>query len=264
MNEGVAAVGGGAGILHAAGDEFIDHDLRVFFPGVVDAKFLAEQLHHGRRAAIVYREAVAASLGRVIGDGDAAPSVFHLVEFTGYNSDQIGGAGDGLFPIPGFQSFSGVADADELAVRNGDPGSGNRKDCFGREPIVGVVVGRQVVTRVFGFALGPNLLWAVRVIFVRKNEVDAFGGFAFVTDGDVEFLSRLGGSRKRNNQFVGGSFEFRGGFVEGHALNVEADGVESDFRGAAAQNRERVRDFAEKFFLVKVEAQGNLRMLQII
>jgi len=137
MNEGSAGVGGGAGILHAAGDEIIRHDLRVFFPGVVHAKFFAEQLHHGRSAAEVDREAVAAPLGRVISDRDAAPGVFHFVEFTGDNGDQVGGAGDRLFPVPGFQSFAGVADADELAVRNGDPGSGNREDCFGREAIVG-------------------------------------------------------------------------------------------------------------------------------
>jgi len=106
--------------------------------------------------------------------------------------------------------------------------------------------------------LGSNLFRAVRIVLVRQDEVDAFGGFTFVTDGDVEFISRLGGSRESNNQFVSGNFEFCWGFVESHALDVEADGVESDFAAAVAQNRKRVRDFAENFFLVDVEAQGNL------
>src|SRR2546429_1283835 len=42
MNEGRAAIGRGAGIFHAARDEIIDHDLRIFFPWIVDANFLAE------------------------------------------------------------------------------------------------------------------------------------------------------------------------------------------------------------------------------
>ena len=102
MNQGTAVVGGGTRILHAAGDEIIHHDLRVFFPGIVDAEFLAEQLHHCRRATIVEGEAVAASLWRVIGDRNAVPGIFYFIEFTGHNGDEVGGAGDGFFPIPGF------------------------------------------------------------------------------------------------------------------------------------------------------------------
>jgi len=70
-------------------------------------------------------------------------------------------------------------------------------------------------------------------------------------------------SGERNNQFVG-EVRILPRFCEGYALDGEADGVESDFGGDVAKNGERVRDFAENFFLVEVEAQGNLRMLQII
>jgi len=37
------------------------HDLRVFFPGIVHAEFLAEEFHHGGSASIVDGEAVAAT-----------------------------------------------------------------------------------------------------------------------------------------------------------------------------------------------------------
>ncbi len=195
MNEGSAGVGGSAGIFHAAGHEIIHHDLRVFFPGVVDTEFFAEQLHHCGSTSVVDRQAVAAPLGRVIGDRDAAPGIFHLVEFTGDNSDQVGGAWHRLFPIPRFQAFAGIADAHEFAVRNGNPRAGDSEDCFRCQPIIRIVVRREVVTRVFGFALCPNLFRAVWIIFVRQDEVHAFGGFAFVTNGDVEFVSRFGGGR---------------------------------------------------------------------
>src|SRR5213080_3285713 len=116
VNEGTAVVGRGAGIFHAASDEIIDHDLRVFFPWIVNANFLAEELHHGWSASVVDRESIAAALRRIVGDGDAAPRLFHFVEFARDNRDQVGGAGNGLFPIPGLQTFARVADADELAV----------------------------------------------------------------------------------------------------------------------------------------------------
>ncbi len=116
MNQGIARVGGGARILHAASDEIIHHDLRVFFPGIIHAEFLAEEFHHRRSPSIVEGEAVAATLWSVIGHGNTVPGLFHLVEFTGDNGNQVGRTGDGFLPIPGFQTFAGVADADELAI----------------------------------------------------------------------------------------------------------------------------------------------------
>src|SRR5260370_13807435 len=71
MHERSAGVGGSAGILHAAGDEIIDHNLRIFFPGVVDAKFFAEYLHHRRSASVVDVKAAAASLPPLIAYRDA-------------------------------------------------------------------------------------------------------------------------------------------------------------------------------------------------
>ncbi len=79
MLERRAGIGRGAGIFHAASDEIIDHGLRVLFPGIVDPKFFAEELDHLRSAAVVDGEALAASFGRVVRDGDAAPGVFYLV-----------------------------------------------------------------------------------------------------------------------------------------------------------------------------------------
>ncbi len=264
VNEGVAGVGGGAGILHAAGDEVVHHDLRVFFPRVVDAKFFAKQLDHRRSASEVDGQAVRAALRSVIGDWDTAPGILHFLEFASNDGDQVSGAGDGLLPIPGFQSLAGVADADEFAVRNGDPGSRNGKDRFRREAIVRVVVGREVVMRVLRFALGPDLAGTVRIILVRQNEIHSLCRLAFVTDGDLELFSGLGPCREGNDQFLRRRFKLCGRLVDRHLLNGEPRGVENDFRGTVAKNRKRVRDLANNFFLVEVEAQGDLRMLQII
>ena len=264
MNERSAAVGGGAGVFHAARDEIIHHDLRVFFPGIIDAQLLAEEIHHRGRAAIVDGEAVSSALRRIVGDGDAAPGVLQFVEFAGHNGDEIRGTGDGFLPIPGLQPFAGVGDANELAVRNGDPGGRNREDRFCGEAIVRIVVGGQVVACVFGFALRPNLFRAVRIVFVRQDEIHSFAGFAFVTDGGVEFVTGLRGCGKRNDEFVRGGFKFRRGFVQRNALDGQAGGVESDFCGAVAKNGKRVRDVAENLFVFEVKTQRDFRMLQII
>src|SRR2546429_5900595 len=53
-------------LLHSAGDKVIDHDLRVFFPGVLDAELLAEQIDHCRGTAVVDRKTITAALRRVI------------------------------------------------------------------------------------------------------------------------------------------------------------------------------------------------------
>src|SRR6266403_358630 len=264
MDERAAGVGRGAGVLHAPGDEIIHHDLRVFFPRVVDAKFLAEEFQHRRSAAVVDGQAIAAALGRVVCDGNAAPGFFHFIEFAGNYGNQVSGARDRFFPIPGLEAFAGVVDIDELAIRNGDPRGGDGEDRFGGQAVIWIVVRREVVTRVFGFALRPNLLGAVRIIFVRQNEVETFGGFAFVMDGDLEFISGFRWSGKRNVELAPRGFEFRGRFVDRDALDGQARGVERDFRRAVAKNGKRVRDVAKNFFLFDIEAQGNLGMLQIV
>src|SRR5437016_13234484 len=71
--ERAAGVCGGAGILHSAGDKVIDHDLRVFFPGVLDAELLAEQIDHCRGTAVVDRTTITAALRPVIGYRQTAP-----------------------------------------------------------------------------------------------------------------------------------------------------------------------------------------------
>ncbi len=238
MNEGFAGVGGGARILHAAGDEIIHHDLRVFFPGIVHAECLAEEFHHGRSASIVDGEAVAATLWCVIGHGNTAPGLFHLIEFAGDDGDQVGRAGDRFFPIPGFQTLAGVADADKFSVRNGDPGSRNSEDCFGREAIIGIVVRRQVVMGVFRFALRPDLTGTVRIVLVRQNEIHSLRRLAFVANGDVEFVSGLGLSGEGNDQFLCRRFKFRRRLVYRDFLNGEPGRVENNFCGTVAKNGE--------------------------
>src|SRR5260370_24568625 len=93
MLEGAARVSGSAGILHAAGDEIINHGLRVFFPGIVDSKLLAEEVDHRGRAAIIDGDAIGTTLGGVIGYGYSVPGIFHFFEFSGHYSDEVGGAG---------------------------------------------------------------------------------------------------------------------------------------------------------------------------
>src|SRR5580704_12620384 len=264
MLEGLAGVRGGAGVFHAAGDEIIDHGLRVLFPGIIDAKFCAEKFKHLGCAGIVDRKTVAAAFGRVVGDRDAAPSVFHLLKFAGDDRDEIRGAGYGFFPGPRFHAVGGVGDVDELAVGDGDPVGGNGDNGFGGEAVVGIIVGRKIVARVLGFALRPDLLRAVGVVLVWQDEVEALGGLAFVANVDVEFLARVRGAVERDDQLVVFGLKFSGGFVYGDALYGETCGVKNDFRGGIVKDGERVGNVADDFFLIEIEAQGDTGVLEIV
>src|SRR5580704_2722379 len=108
MLERIASVCRGAGVLHAAGDEVIDHGLRVLFPWVIDAEFFAEEFDHLRSAGVVDGETVAAAFGGVVGDGDAAPGIFYFFEFTGDNREEIRGARYGFFPGPRLHTVASV------------------------------------------------------------------------------------------------------------------------------------------------------------
>src|SRR5437762_6710532 len=80
MVEGIAGIGGGAGVFHATSDEIIDHRLSVFFPGIINAQLLAEEVNHGRSAAVVHGKTIAAALWGVISNRHAVPGVFRFVE----------------------------------------------------------------------------------------------------------------------------------------------------------------------------------------
>src|SRR5580704_618150 len=213
MLERIAGVCRGAGVFHSTSDEVIDHGLRVLFPRVVDAEFCAEEFDHLGSAGVVDGEAVAAAFGGVVGDGDAAPGIFYFLEFAGDNREEIRGARYGFFPGPRLHTVGSVGDVDELAVGNGDPGGGDSEDGFGGETVIGIVIGRQVVARVLGLALGPDLLGTVGVILVGKDEVEALRGFGLVANGDLEFFAGVGGGGERDNELVVFGFEFGGGFI---------------------------------------------------
>src|ERR1700688_2542228 len=164
MLERIAGVCRGAGVFHATGDEIIDHGLRILFPGVVDAEFGAEEFDHLGSVGVVDGEAVAAAFGGVVGDGDAAPGIFYFFEFAGDNREEVRGARYGFLPGPCLHTVGSVGDVDELAIGNGDPGGGDREDGFGGEAVIGIVVGRKVVARVLGLALGPGVDGAVGVV----------------------------------------------------------------------------------------------------
>src|SRR5580704_712253 len=264
MLEGLAGVRSGTGVFHAAGDEIIDHGLRVLFPGIVDAEFCAEEFDHLGSAGVVDGETVAAAFVRVVGDRYAAPRVFHLLKFAGHDRNEILGAGDGFSPRPGLHAVGGVGDVDELAVGDGNPIGGDGEDGFGGEAVVRIVVSRKVVARVLGFALRPDLFGAVGVVLVRQDEVEALGGPAFVANGDVEFFAGVRGGVERDDELVVFGLKFRGGFIYGDVLYGQTGGVENDFRGGLVENRERVRDFADDFFLIEIETQGDARVLQVV
>ena len=100
--ERAAGVGCGAGIFHSAGDEVIHHDLGVLLPGVVDAELLAEEIDHRGRATVVHGKTIATALRRVIRDRNAAPGVFHFIEFAGDDGDEVSRAWDRFAPGPSF------------------------------------------------------------------------------------------------------------------------------------------------------------------
>jgi hypothetical protein len=264
MLQRIAGVRGGAGVFHAAGNEIIDHGLRVFFPRIVDAELRAEEFEHLGSAAVIDGEAVAAAFGSVVGDGHPAPGVLHFVEFAGDDGDQIGRARLGFFPRPGLHAVGGVGDADKFAVGDGEPVGGDSQNGFGGETIIRIVVSREVVACIFGFALRPDLLRAIGVILVGEDEIEAFSGLGLVADVDVEFFSSVRCGGQRDDELVVFGLEFGGRFIYGDALDCESRGIQNDFRGGIAENGERVSDIADDFFLIEIEAQRDAGMLQIV
>src|SRR5260370_2105844 len=90
MLEGAARVRGSAGILHAASHEIIDHGLRVFFPGIVDSKLLAEEIDHRGGAAIIDGDAVGSTSGGVSGGGESMPGDVHFFYSSCYLVVEVG------------------------------------------------------------------------------------------------------------------------------------------------------------------------------
>ena len=169
-----------------------------------------------------------------------------------------------LAPGPRFLGVGGVGHANQLSVANGQPRCGNGEDGFGGEAIVGIVVGWKIVAGVFGFSLRPDLGWAIGIVLVGKDEVEALGGLAVVADFNVEFVAGVRDCGKGDNEFGGGGFKFGGRFVDSDALDGEADGVEGDFGGVVAKDGEGVSDIADDFSLVDIEVKNDLGVLKIV
>ena len=140
MDQRGAGIRGGAGIFHSAGDKVIDHHLRVFFPGIVDAKSFIEKLDHGRSSSVIDGQAVAAAFRRIVGDRQPVETVFDFVEFTGDDGNEVSGAGKGFAPRPGLHIVGSVGDADQFSIADGKPRSGNGEDGLGGQAVVGIVI----------------------------------------------------------------------------------------------------------------------------
>ncbi len=99
---------------------------------------------------------------------------------------------------------------------------------FGGGAVVGIVVDRNVVAGVFGFALRPDFFRAIRIIFVGKNEVKALFGLAIVADEDFVRVAALGRSRELHDQIIGRDGKFGVVAVERYSLDIQSDRVELD------------------------------------
>src|SRR5208337_5114955 len=142
------SIGGGAGVFHAAGDEIIDHRLRVFLPRIIHAELFAEEVNHLGSARVVDVEAVAAILGCVVGDGDASPSILGFGEFACNDSEEIGGTELRFAPRPGLQTGARIGNADEFSIGDGEPAGRNGENRFRGETVIRVEISGQVVARV--------------------------------------------------------------------------------------------------------------------
>ncbi len=78
MAQRVRRIGGGAGIFHAASNEFIHHCLRIFFPGILNTQFLAEEFDHRRRPAVIRAQPVPAIPWRVVRHRNIPPRILHF------------------------------------------------------------------------------------------------------------------------------------------------------------------------------------------
>jgi len=68
--------------------------------------------------------------------------------------------------------------------------------------------------------LRPDLFGAVRIVFVRQNEVEAFGRLAFVMDGDLEFVSGFRWGGKGTMSLPDGVSNFAGDLLTVNAWMV--------------------------------------------
>ena len=264
MTERTAGVRRGARVLHSSRHKIIHHGLRVLLPGIVNPQLSGEEIDHRRSAIVVDGKAIAFAVGRIVGDRLAAPGVFHLVKFARDKRDQIRRAGQGFTPIPNFLPASRILDADQPSVRHRDPVRGHRDDHLRRQTVVRIVISGQVIARVFGFTLRPDLLGPVWIGLVRKDKIEALFRLAFIADLDLQSFSSPCGGREIHKQLVRGRLELGGLSVNGDALNGEADRIEGELRSAVVQDRERVGDVAEDLALFQVEPKGDLRVLEVV
>ncbi len=105
---------------------------------------------------------------------------------------------------------------------------------------------------------------AIGIVFIREDEIEAFGRLTFVANFDFEFVAGLGCRRKWDDQFGSGGFEFCGRFIYRDTLNGEIDGVEGDFCGGVPEDRESVSDVADDLLLVGVKTEDDFGVLEVV
>ncbi len=166
-----------ADVLHAAEDEVGDERLRVTGVRVGDARHLAEEREHLRRAAERALQVVLASARPVVLHRDAVPLVLDLGEVSHDLAQQVGDVRDGLVPVIGLRAAPGVCrHALQLTVADADHRFRHRDDDLAGLLVVRVVDAGVPVPRVLVLALRPRLQRLIGVIRVRCGEVEAAAG----------------------------------------------------------------------------------------
>src|SRR5580693_2214433 len=255
---------GGAGIFHAAFDEIVYGGLRVLRPGVGHAELIREKIEHLARARESGIDSVFLAARNDVTDRDSAPRVFLFDEFAGDRGDQIRGQRFGLFPIPGFGAVGFIFYADEVAVGNCEPGGRHGENHFGGGAVVRVIVNGNVVAGVFGFALGPDFFWAIGIIFIGEDKVEALLRLAFVADEHLVMFALAGRASERDDQRVICGGKFRVFAIESDRGNFEFDGIELDLGEIVTQHGDGVGDFTAHLALVGIEPEMGLHILQVV
>ncbi len=187
-----------------------------------------------------------------------------LFKFAGHHGNQVRRNRLRLAPAPGLHSLRGIGDADQFAVGYRLPVRRNGQDHVEAGAVVRIVVDGNVVARVFGFALRPDLLRLIRAALVRQDEKQALLRLAVVANQDFVFLAGLARRGQVDVELLGVGGKMRVLAVHLHGGNVQVHGIKIQLRDAVAQRGKRMGHLAHHLALLHVEAQLDARVRQVV
>ena len=117
---------------------------------------------------------------------------------------------------------------------------------------------------VFRFALRPDFLGARRIILVRKDEIEAAGRLALVTNIHFKFLAEFRRLSKIDVKLVIAKLVRGVLAVDARAGNGEIRAIKIQMRQTVVQCGKCVRYFTDDLALIQIEMQRHAYVLQVV